>query len=444
MMHTPIPAHGSAAGGPATKRIAWKAAAAASALHLVLALVAIFAGIEGTSEWYDQRDYHLPVIRAFSEALPTPNLTDYQSATTPGYHLLMACVATLVGEGMMLFLLNALFGVALVALVAASIARHAGFGAGFVGGVLLGASPYVLSSSIWLTTDNLANLALISAFLVACPIATGETRYPVRAGALTAICAAVAACVRQILAYAAAFPGAAVVARAVAESRMPHWRELATAALALFPALGVVAVFVLLWGGLVPPSFRQYHGGGANPVTPVYVLAVVAVWAFPIFVGIPNYLREFFSVRMLILGTLAAAVACAVPSSYVIHVRFGGILWAVAEKLPAPMDRSMVLVPLAGFGAAAIGAYLRLWSRNPCTGSRALGVYALLGLVGMTVAQTANSQCFERYVQPPVVFFALVAAAAIARTQLRTWPMLAMTAIAVGLSLVNVYRVGAG
>jgi len=425
-------------------KLAWKAALAAGAVHLALALIAIVTRVEGTSEWFDQKNYHLPVIRAFSEALPAPNLADYQSATTPGYHLVMAVLLKFVGESLPLFLVNAAFGVALVSLAALIVARLAGVAAGVAGGLFLGASPYVLSSSVWLTTDNFATLALTAAFLTAIPIATHATKYPLRAGLFAAGYAALAAFVRQILAYAAAFPGAAIVARAVGERRLPRVSELAAASLALLPALLVVAIFVWLWGGLVPPSFRQYHGGGANPVTPVYVLAVVAVWAFPVFVGIPNFLREFLSLRMLILGVLAAIVACAVPSSYIVHVRFGGILWAVAEKLPAPMERSIVLVPLAGFGAAAIGAYLRVWSRNSCANARALGVYALLAMVGMTVAQTANSQCFERYVQPPVVLFALVAAAAIARAQLRAWPILAMTAIALGLSLVNVYRVGAG
>lgn len=421
----------------------WKAAVGAGAVHLSLALLAILLGIEGTSEWYDQKDYHLPVIRAFSEALPTPNLSDYQSATTPGYHLIMAIAARIVGDGLALSLLNAAFGVALVALVAALLARMAGVAAGVAGGLLLGASPYVLSSSVWLTTDNLASLALLAAFLAAMPIAAGTTRYPVRSGVLVAACAAAAAIVRQILAYAAAFVGAAIVARAISERRMPKATELIAASLALLPAVAVVVTFVWLWGGLVPPSFRQYHGGGANPVTPVYVLAVIAVWALPTFVGIPGYFREFFSARMLVLAVLAALVCCAVPSNYVVHVRFGGVLWSVAEKLPAPWERSVLLVPLAAIGAAAIGAYLRVLARSATAESRAMGVFALLALLGMTVAQTANSQCFERYVQPPTVFFALTAAAAVAGRQLRMWPIAAMTAVATGLSLFNVYRIGA-
>ena len=432
-------------GGSATRMgRAWIAGLAAGMLHLAAALVAILLGVVETSEWYDQRDYHLPVIRAFAEALPAPDLSDYNSATTPGYHLAMAVAMRVTGESMALWIVNACFGAVFVAVVATAVARMAGALAGIAGGLLLGCSPYVLSSSVWLTTDNLASIALVAAFLIAIPIASGSTRSPLRAGALTALAAAAAVVVRQILAYAAAFPGAAIVARAAAERRMPRLSELALAALALVPALALVVFFMRLWGGLVPPTFREYHGGGANPATPVYALAVFAVWGLPVFVGMPGYLRELISPRILLLALCAAAAACLVPSDYVVHVRFGGILWTVASKLPAPAERSLVLVPLAALGAAAIGAYLRLWSRSNSVAARAVGAYALLAFAGMVIAQTANAQCFERYLQPPVVVFALVAAVAIAGRALRTWPILAMALVGLGLSLVNVYRMAAG
>ena len=38
----------------------------------------------------DQDRNHLPVIRAFADALPEVDLRDYDSATTPGMHLFLA------------------------------------------------------------------------------------------------------------------------------------------------------------------------------------------------------------------------------------------------------------------------------------------------------------------------------------------------------------------
>jgi hypothetical protein len=180
---------------------------------------------------------------------------------------------------------------------------------------MLGCSPYVLSSSIWLTTDNLASLALLLAAAASLSIADGSARMPIRVGLIASAWATFAVLIRQILIYAAAFPGAAVVARACAQRRMPAPGALFLAGMTLLPAFLVVLAFVALWGGLVPPSFREYHGGGANPVTPVYVLALVAIWGMAAFVTIPGFVRELCTTRMAFLGVLAAMVACIVPSS---------------------------------------------------------------------------------------------------------------------------------
>ena len=48
------------------------AALGAAAVHAIVAGAAILAGIEGTSEWFDQKDYHLPVIERFAPQLPAP------------------------------------------------------------------------------------------------------------------------------------------------------------------------------------------------------------------------------------------------------------------------------------------------------------------------------------------------------------------------------------
>ena len=41
----------------------------------------------------DERVFHLPTIRLFADQLPSPDLSDYNVATTPGYHLLLAAVS---------------------------------------------------------------------------------------------------------------------------------------------------------------------------------------------------------------------------------------------------------------------------------------------------------------------------------------------------------------
>ncbi len=414
----------------------------AVAFHGALAIAAIALSIEGTSEWFDQQDYHLPVIEAFAAQLPAVDLHDYKSATTPGYHLLMALLVRAGTAPLALHLVNALFGGACVALCTLLVARRTRVTVAVAVGCTLAASPYVLSSSVWLTTDNCGLTMLLAAFAAALGIAEGSARFPLRHGVAVALFACVAASVRQIFVYTGAFAGAAVVARACARRSWPKLSDLALAALALLPACVLVIVFVRLWGGLVPPSFRAYHGTGANPVTPIYVLALVGIWGMSSFLAMPGFLRELCSRRMLLLALAAAVIASTVESSYIVHVRFGGILWTVASKLPAPMGRSVVIVPLAAVGAAALGAYLRLWARSSDGAGRGVGAFALLALVGMTVAQTANQQCFERYLQPLVFAFCALAAVSIARHSMRAWPLATAAVVSVGLSAWNVFRVG--
>jgi hypothetical protein len=191
----------------------------------------------------------------------------------------------------------------------------------------------------------------------------------------------------------------------------------------------VIGLFVKMWGGLVPPSFKEYHASGGNAATPVYALALVAVWGGAAFLAIPGFLRELFSRRALAIGALAALACCAVPTTYLVHVRFGGTLWSVAARMPSIADRSIFLVVFAGIGAAALGAYLRLWSRSTDGAARGLGAYALLAFVGMVLAQTTNSQCFERYIQPLTLVFMTIAATAIAGRSARWWPFAAMCGV---------------
>ena len=403
------------------------AAVSAGALHALVAGAAIVAGIKGTYAWNDQVDYHLPTINTMAAEFPAPVLSDYQSATSPGYHLVMALLVRAGAGDLALHFVNASIGIVFVALFAALVARFMGGLAGLLAGATLALSPYTVNPSVFLATDNLANALILGAFLCALPIASGCARLPVRNGAVAALFAMLAVGVRQISIYASAFVGAAFVARGCAERRWPRVPQLAAGALAILPAVALVGVLVVTWGGLVPPSFQGYHGSGGNPATPVYALALVSIWGGAAFLAIPGFLRELLSARVVAAGVLAGIACCLVPSSYLVHVRFGGTLWTIASKFPAIADRSLLLVPMAAIGAAVLAAYLRIWARSSDTAAdgiraRGIGAFALLAFVGLVFTQTANSQCFERYLQPLTVVFMTVAAAAMAGRAARWWP----------------------
>ncbi len=66
------------------------------ALMLPFVLVALITGLDHPFD-FDEGDYHVPVVLEFAESLPRPDLINYDSATTPLMHLVLAVWGRLVG-----------------------------------------------------------------------------------------------------------------------------------------------------------------------------------------------------------------------------------------------------------------------------------------------------------------------------------------------------------
>src|SRR6185503_20842297 len=101
-----------------------------TALYLA-AIPLIFSGRMPGRAGQDQLQYHEPAIRQFAAELPRPELHDYLSATTPGYHLLLG-VAVRAGldSRTALQCLGSLFTAAMLGTLAWACAARAGTAAG--------------------------------------------------------------------------------------------------------------------------------------------------------------------------------------------------------------------------------------------------------------------------------------------------------------------------
>lgn len=170
-----LAAHATASGGPSARALT-----VALTLSLTLALiVGVLIALVATPDRvrYDQDGFHLPTIRTFAAQWPTPDLRDYLSATTPGYHLLLAIVDRFVADSTIaLRIASALFSIGLFATLG-WCAGHAGHGSSrdtsasdsspresvpresaimaLVACLPVLACPYVIVSSAWLLPDNL-------------------------------------------------------------------------------------------------------------------------------------------------------------------------------------------------------------------------------------------------------------------------------------------------
>lgn len=346
----------------------------------------------------DDLRYHWPAIVGFAEELPTPDLSDYASATTPGYHLELAVVRWL-GAGRMFVQLYASFWTVFLIGVLGWIAGNSYGRAGVFLVLPLVASMYVLFPGIWLLPDNAGWFGVLVLLILALD-------YPasVRTMLAMGVVLGLLVLVRQVHVWAAALiwivawvgdgddvPGV----QGVFGNFGTRSRRLLIGVIAAVPAALILVWFVRMWGGLVPPRFQGAHQG-PNVATPGFILlqvCVLSVFFAPVlwgrFVGI---LKSHWS--WLLGAAVAGLVVGLVPASgYDAEAgRYSG-WWNVIGKTPVVGDRSVVFVLGSVGGAVAAVVWGSLVSRRDVW---ILGV----GLVGFVAAQSANHASWQRYHEP--------------------------------------------
>lgn len=458
-----------------------------AALRVAMILIAIFLsaaiflwllGVMPTRVAGDQNDYHLVAIRQFARTLPDVSLRDYPSATTPGYHLLLAGVQRTTGAPTIaLQACAALFTVGLLGTFGWLLARRARAGGEFttLGLVAVGAplacSPYVLSSGVWLLPDNAAWWGVVAMLALGlCPPGSLSERprswLIAVAGVLlglvlvrqnhvwTGAIAFVAAWLGrpraqdEILSHPPLSPRDArmLVTDAQARAGRAGW-----ALIACLPAAGALAYFVWLWKGLTPPSFQHVLHGG-NAATPAFVLALFGVLGVFYLPGMWTPLRQVMSGRpVLALGGLSLALLAATlpitTGTTPPDTRRYGALWNIVGALPVVGERtSLLIVFLALVGMLVVLTILVGLPRR----DRWVWLTALLGF---TAAQTASAMCWQRYIEPLVLMLLAVAAATIharyhplgkAEARARVWGPLLLAAGLGGVMAWTVWRDVAG
>ncbi len=342
-----------------------------AALHGMTVPLAIFHGT-------DEVLYQYPTILRFSHQLPFPDLHAYPAAQTPLFHLLFALVGKVVGyELWRLRLVQVLISYLLVLAVFRLLDRRLGMALGQATALalLFELSPFVFGQSFRLVTDNLALLFVVLGIDRFEAFRERETLGPFLAGAgLTGL----AILTRQSTAFMAGF---AVLYALTSGRSLPVVQRvlaLGAVALAVVPAL---ALFIS-WHGLVPvgadPSscglcVTRGAGSGLSSAgieVQTAELALAAVGSYGLVLFLP-FLRGWLTgggFRHDLIPVIAGASAGVVlllifPATPGAHA--AGVIWKVAEKLPAVDGSSLVfwaLLPAAG-GLLAV----RLPRAPPCT-----------------------------------------------------------------------------
>jgi len=402
------------------------AAGVVLALAWLVQLVVVLGPGFGGPQRFDEGAFHLPTIRQFAEQMPTPDVTDYSVATTPGYHLLLAGAVKLgVDSDTALRLIGGQFAVAMAVLVAFWLGLRMDWRMAAILSMPAWVSSYMIAPMVLALPEAAAWLGVLAMLLIALRTNIDRRWMVVAGGVLVAL-----VCVRQIHLWAAVPVWiAAWLGWQESDEKnrfVPRLSELdltdrlpraGFALVCTLPAFGVVVWFFMQWGGAVPPTFQDGGGAeaiqgaavhsGGNLATPAMILALFGVLApafvVSLFPQILTILRSSPRAVWFVVAAAALSVVVAVlpaTSMSVAHGRWTG-LWSAAEKLPVVADRSVLIIGLATAGGAMLAAMLLVVSprqRLIVAGS----------MVAFAVAQSANFQSWSRYLLPMVLLVMVV------------------------------------
>lgn len=392
------------------------------------------------SEWADQALFHRPIIDTMRRQWPAIDIVEYDSATAPGYHALMATLLRVTAGPVSdqlysiapVLVLNLCFGLGLLLAVYVFAARAAGAWPAMVLCLPVATSKYILGGTAFLTTDNLAWMFVVIALGLA---VFTKARPAALLGA--GIAAMFAVSVRQIMVWSA---GPAVLAgllvsplcgamlsRAPAfirgivsedevEIDKPSWRPLIFAGVGAGCAFALLGVFVVLWGGLVPRAseFVRIHAAGPNLATPAFLLALFGVCGVfylpliwnPLMVFARRPLRD--PAAILAIGSgISSAIAVRTASTIDMprdtqmwKSRAYGWLWQIAQRTPDVAERSLLIAAAAGAGALGL---LLLYRSARSAGQARPALVLLVAMLGFTCAQMMNTMAWQRYFEPLVL-----------------------------------------
>ena len=387
----------------------------------------------------DAAVYQVPTIELFRERL---DFSDYPSAQTPLFHLVMAGWGKLVGfELWKLRLLNVAisYGAALALLRLLRRATPLGQLPAFALTLAFVLSPYFFGASFTLLTDN---LAILFALLALERIHSFSRSGSMSAFALACLCIGAAALTRQ------SFLWLAPVAVFFLLRRSDSLREALAGLGLLLLALVPLGLLVLEWNGLVPPSAdpascglcTDRPGFGRDTLTLRTVGFTVALFGlYATLVLGPSALswlrvpagrlarrpagpptgravaalvtgrsrRRIDLGRMLALAAAAGVVLLLISPLEYVPILPGqpgdaGWLWKVSDRLPTLLGSSLVFWLLVPVGALA-GAVLVWRAGWASLSSVVLGAFLLAALPVALV--------YQKYFDP----FMLLAVALFAR-----------------------------
>jgi Dolichyl-phosphate-mannose-protein mannosyltransferase len=373
-------------------------------IFLILTLPLVLSSHGGYD--FDELNFHLPAIRAIGQKWPALSLQDNAlSATAPGYHWFLAGLSLVFGGDVLTVRIENL----IVSLVGLAILygwlrrRFSANDAVLIIGPLAASNFYIKSAS-WVVTDNPA-LILVTVSLMA-----ALNPKPGYSGAIIAgATGGLATFTRQLHAWIVApilfnvliFSGPKNPLHPTLRREFIGW-----AVAALIP-LTVLAFLYFAWGGFVPKRWQEVHYG-LSTVSLAYLLSVMALFGG---FAYPYHQRarglKATSLIWLIALIVGGGTAILMPTTYdYAGGHWGGYIWELARRLPAPFDRSIVFIGLAPLGAFFIICFFLNIYR---AGQYHCAITWLIAFCAWSATAAVNRQIFQRYFEPMGIVFMIFA-----------------------------------
>ena len=376
-------------------------------LTLCATLPLIFSGYSNGRAAADDYNYHWVAIQKFAIEWPSPDISDYHSATTPGYHLILAPFvrAGLGHTGTQLLALT--WTLAFFGLLCWVVSRSMGRIAALICLPMV-VSMYTIYPGVWLLPDNAGWFIVFAILILALRDRTGWWTW-LASGVLLAVLVALrqihiwAAGVVWLSAWIGSGQGVPTSLRSCFDDIVSRAGRTLISISCTIPAFALLGWFLLLWGGLVPPMFQENHQG-PNPATPGFILmqlGFLSVFFFPILrARLPRVWAHHW--RWVLLS-IFIGILCAIgpASSYSIEDgRYSG-WWNFVILIPSVAARSPVFIIGAIAGSLALPLWLSLVHR------RDMWIWVGI-LIAFTLAQSANHASWQRYHEPMLLMMIIL------------------------------------
>ena len=354
----------------------------------------------------DDLNYHWIAIQQFAHQLPNPDLSDYASATTPGYHLILAIPARLGSNHQLIQLIASVWTIGLLALIGWVVSKRFGRGAILIVLPMI-ASMYVFYPGVWLLPDNAGWVGVLAILLIALRPTQSWKTWLISSFILIAL-----VWMRQIhiwiagVIWLSAWIGSTDQTpsiKALFSDPIEQAGRTFIAIACTIPAFMTLAWFMGMWGGLVPPTFQDQHQG-PNLATPGYILTQLSILS--VFYG-PMLWRRLIEIRSthwrwILLAAIIGVVLGVVPqSSYSYDAgRYSG-WWNLIKQAPTIVDRSPIFILGSIVGSITLVVWLSLSSLRDS--------WVWTGMmVAFILAQSANHASWQRYHEPMLLMMIIL------------------------------------